>query len=159
MPPSWVQVADQPTTDVRASCAGRRDRDARLLRSVALAAAETVVLGLSRRSSGRSSRHCGAARTHATRDAWAYARRSGSLKLTGDERWLRENVWLSVRWIAGVSAGCVYMLVGIFEVTLASVFMAFLATSINTLTGQALLRHNRWQPCPIRFAISCSRMR
>ncbi|WP_095108801.1 benzoate/H(+) symporter BenE family transporter [Pseudomonas sp. Irchel 3E20] len=45
----------------------------------------------------------------------------------------------SKRWIAGVAAGVFYMLVGIFGVTLAAVFMAFPATFITTLAGLALL--------------------
>jgi benzoate membrane transport protein len=43
------------------------------------------------------------------------------------------------RWIAGIAAGCFYVLVGVFGVTLASVFMAFPATFITTLAGLALL--------------------
>ncbi|WP_029654288.1 benzoate/H(+) symporter BenE family transporter [Marinobacter daepoensis] len=45
----------------------------------------------------------------------------------------------SKRWIAGVAAGVFYILVGVFGVTLASVFMAFPATFITTLAGLALL--------------------
>ena len=45
----------------------------------------------------------------------------------------------SRRWIAGIAAGVCYILVGIFGVTLAAVFMAFPATFISTLAGLALL--------------------
>ncbi len=45
----------------------------------------------------------------------------------------------SKRWIAGVAAGVFYILVGIFGVTLAAVFMALPATFIMTLAGLALL--------------------
>ena len=45
----------------------------------------------------------------------------------------------SKRWIAGVAAGLFYVLVGVFGVTLAAVFMAFPATFITTLAGLALL--------------------
>ena len=45
----------------------------------------------------------------------------------------------SKRWIAGVAAGLFYILVGIFGVTLAAVFMAFPPTFITTLAGLALL--------------------
>jgi benzoate membrane transport protein len=45
----------------------------------------------------------------------------------------------SRRWIAGVAAGVFYILVGIFGVTLAAVFMVFPATFITTLAGLALL--------------------
>lgn len=45
----------------------------------------------------------------------------------------------SRRWIAGVAAGIFYILVGVFGVTLAAVFMAFPATFITTLAGLALL--------------------
>jgi len=45
----------------------------------------------------------------------------------------------SKRWIAGVAAGVFYVLVGVFGVTLAAVFMAFPATFIRTLAGLALL--------------------
>lgn len=45
----------------------------------------------------------------------------------------------SKRWIAGIAAGCLYLLVGVFGVTLAAVFMAFPATFITTLAGLALL--------------------
>lgn len=45
----------------------------------------------------------------------------------------------SKRWIAGIAAGVLYILVGIFGVTLAAVFMAFPATFIATLAGLALL--------------------
>ena len=43
------------------------------------------------------------------------------------------------RWIAGIAAGLFYILVGVFGVTLAAVFMAFPATFITTLAGLALL--------------------
>lgn len=43
------------------------------------------------------------------------------------------------RWIAGIAAGIFYVLVGVFGVTLAAVFMAFPATFITTLAGLALL--------------------
>ncbi|KQK28943.1 benzoate transporter [Bosea thiooxidans] len=43
------------------------------------------------------------------------------------------------RWLAGIAAGCFYVLVGVFGVTLAAVFMAFPATFITTLAGLALL--------------------
>lgn len=42
------------------------------------------------------------------------------------------------RWIAGIAAGSFYVLVGVFGVTLAAVFMAFPATFITTLAGLAL---------------------
>lgn len=45
----------------------------------------------------------------------------------------------SKRWTAGIAAGIFYVLVGIFGVTLAAVFMAFPATFITTLAGLALL--------------------
>jgi benzoate membrane transport protein len=45
----------------------------------------------------------------------------------------------SKRWIAGVAAGVFYILVGVFGVTLATLFMAFPATFIATLAGLALL--------------------
>ncbi|MDR2299804.1 MAG: benzoate/H(+) symporter BenE family transporter [Comamonas sp.] len=45
----------------------------------------------------------------------------------------------SRRWIAGIAAGLCYILVGMFGVTLAAVFMAFPATFITTLAGLALL--------------------
>lgn len=45
----------------------------------------------------------------------------------------------SKRWIAGIAAGTFYILVGVFGVTLAAVFMAFPATFITTLAGLALL--------------------
>lgn len=45
----------------------------------------------------------------------------------------------SKRWIAGVAAGVFYILVGVFGVTLAAVFMAFPTTFITTLAGLALL--------------------
>lgn len=45
----------------------------------------------------------------------------------------------SKRWIAGIAAGCFYVLIGVFGVTLAAVFMAFPATFITTLAGLALL--------------------
>ncbi len=43
------------------------------------------------------------------------------------------------RWIAGVAAGVFYILVGVFGVTLAALFMAFPTTFITTLAGLALL--------------------
>ena len=43
------------------------------------------------------------------------------------------------RWLAGMAAGVFYILVGVFGVTLAAVFMAFPATFITTLAGLALL--------------------
>ncbi|WP_457945121.1 benzoate/H(+) symporter BenE family transporter [Vreelandella alkaliphila] len=45
----------------------------------------------------------------------------------------------SKRWIAGIAAGVFYILIGVFGVTLAAVFMAFPATFITTLAGLALL--------------------
>lgn len=45
----------------------------------------------------------------------------------------------SRRWIAGLAAGIFYILVGVFGVTLAAVFMAFPASFITTLAGLALL--------------------
>jgi len=45
----------------------------------------------------------------------------------------------SKRWIAGIAAGLLYILVGIFGVTLAAAFMAFPSTFITTLAGLALL--------------------
>ena len=45
----------------------------------------------------------------------------------------------SRRWIAGIAAGVFYIVVGVFGVTLAAVFMAFPATFITTLAGLALL--------------------
>ncbi len=45
----------------------------------------------------------------------------------------------SKRWIAGIAAGVCYVLVGVFGVTLAAVFMAFPTTFITTLAGLALL--------------------
>lgn len=45
----------------------------------------------------------------------------------------------SKRWIAGIAAGVFYILVGVFGVTLAAVFMVFPATFITTLAGLALL--------------------
>lgn len=45
----------------------------------------------------------------------------------------------SRRWIAGIAAGIFYILVGVFGVTLAAVFMAFPATFITALAGLALL--------------------
>lgn len=45
----------------------------------------------------------------------------------------------SKRWIAGIAAGVLYSLVGIFGVTLAALFMAFPAAFITTLAGLALL--------------------
>lgn len=43
------------------------------------------------------------------------------------------------RWIAGIAAGIFYVLIGVFGVTLAAVFMAFPASFITTLAGLALL--------------------
>lgn len=43
------------------------------------------------------------------------------------------------RWIGGIAAGVFYILVGVFGVTLAAVFMAFPAAFITTLAGLALL--------------------
>ncbi|MCW2249034.1 benzoate membrane transport protein [Azospirillum fermentarium] len=45
----------------------------------------------------------------------------------------------SKRWIGGIAAGVFYVLVGVFGVTLAAVFMAFPASFITTLAGLALL--------------------
>lgn len=45
----------------------------------------------------------------------------------------------SKRWMAGVASGVFYILVGVFGVTLAMLFMAFPATFIATLAGLALL--------------------
>lgn len=45
----------------------------------------------------------------------------------------------SKRWIAGISAGVFYILVGIFGVTLAALFAAFPKAFISTLAGLALL--------------------
>ncbi len=45
----------------------------------------------------------------------------------------------SKRWVAGIAAGVSYVLVGVFGVTLAAVFMALPATFITTLAGLALL--------------------
>ena len=45
----------------------------------------------------------------------------------------------SKRWIAGIAAGVFYVLIGVFGVTLAAVFMAFPAAFITTLAGLALL--------------------
>ncbi|MNI55116.1 Inner membrane protein YdcO [compost metagenome] len=45
----------------------------------------------------------------------------------------------SRRWIAGVAAGVFYILIGVFGVTLAAVFMALPAVFITTLAGLALL--------------------
>lgn len=45
----------------------------------------------------------------------------------------------SKRWVAGMAAGLFYILVGVFGVTLAAVFMAFPASFITTLAGLALL--------------------
>jgi len=45
----------------------------------------------------------------------------------------------SRRWVAGVAAGVFYILVGVFGVTLATLFMALPATFIATLAGLALL--------------------
>lgn len=43
------------------------------------------------------------------------------------------------RWVAGIAAGVFYIVVGVFGVTLAAVFMAFPSTFITTLAGLALL--------------------
>ncbi|CAB3628443.1 MAG: benzoate/H(+) symporter BenE family transporter [Achromobacter sp.] len=43
------------------------------------------------------------------------------------------------RWVAGIAAGIFYILVGVFGVTLAAVFMALPASFITTLAGLALL--------------------
>lgn len=43
------------------------------------------------------------------------------------------------RWLAGIAAGVFYILVGVFGLTLAAVFMAFPTTFITTLAGLALL--------------------
>lgn len=45
----------------------------------------------------------------------------------------------SKRWVAGVAAGIFYIIVGIFGVTLAALFMALPSTFISTLAGLALL--------------------
>lgn len=45
----------------------------------------------------------------------------------------------SKRWIAGIAAGVCYIVIGIFGVTLAAVFMVLPATFITTLAGLALL--------------------
>lgn len=45
----------------------------------------------------------------------------------------------SKRWIAGLAAGVCYIVIGIFGVTLAAVFMVLPATFITTLAGLALL--------------------
>ena len=45
----------------------------------------------------------------------------------------------SKRWLAGVTAGVFYILVGVFGVTLAALFMAFPSAFITTLAGLALL--------------------
>lgn len=45
----------------------------------------------------------------------------------------------SKRWIAGIAAGVFYILVGVFGLTLAAVFMALPAHFITTLAGLALL--------------------
>ena len=45
----------------------------------------------------------------------------------------------SKRWLAGIAAGVFYILVGVFGVTLAAVFMAFPSAFITTLAGLALL--------------------
>lgn len=45
----------------------------------------------------------------------------------------------SKRWIGGIAAGLFYIIVGVFGVTLAAVFMAFPATFVTTLAGLALL--------------------
>ena len=45
----------------------------------------------------------------------------------------------SKRWVAGMAAGVFYILVGVFGLTLAAVFMTFPATFITTLAGLALL--------------------
>lgn len=46
------------------------------------------------------------------------------------------------RYIAGIAAGIFYILVGIFGVTLASLFAAFPATFISSLAGLALLSNS-----------------
>lgn len=43
------------------------------------------------------------------------------------------------RWIAGVASGLFYIVIGIFGVTLAAVFMAFPGTFVTALAGLALL--------------------
>jgi benzoate membrane transport protein len=43
------------------------------------------------------------------------------------------------RWLAGVAAGVFYVIVGVFGLTLAALFMAIPATFISTLAGLALL--------------------
>lgn len=43
------------------------------------------------------------------------------------------------RWLAGMAAGIFYILIGVFGVTLAALFMAFPATFISALAGLALL--------------------
>lgn len=43
------------------------------------------------------------------------------------------------RWLAGIAAGVFYIVVGIFGVTLAALFMVFPTTFISTLAGLALL--------------------
>lgn len=45
----------------------------------------------------------------------------------------------SKRWVAGIAAGVFYIVVGLFGVTLASVFMALPSAFITTLAGLALL--------------------
>ncbi|KAA1286343.1 benzoate transporter [Alcaligenes faecalis] len=45
----------------------------------------------------------------------------------------------SKRWVAGIAAGVFYILIGVFGLTLAAVFMAFPASFITTLAGLALL--------------------
>ena len=45
----------------------------------------------------------------------------------------------SKRWIAGVTAGVFYILVGIFGITLATLFSTFPTALISTLTGLALI--------------------
>ncbi|MGG5289432.1 benzoate/H(+) symporter BenE family transporter [Pseudomonas shirazensis] len=45
----------------------------------------------------------------------------------------------SKRWIAGIAAGLLYVLVGVFGATLAALFMALPASFITTLAGLALL--------------------
>jgi len=45
----------------------------------------------------------------------------------------------SKRRVAGIAAGVFYILVGVFGVMLAAVFLAFPATFITTLAGLALL--------------------
>jgi len=45
----------------------------------------------------------------------------------------------SKRWVGGIAAGFFYIVIGVFGVTLAAVFMAFPTTFITTLAGLALL--------------------